>query len=240
MAQDNVDGFVGRIYKSPSGQMMPYRLFIPPGYKKANKYPLVLWLHGGGGSGSDNLRQIQGDQIPGTHTWTKPENQAKHPAFVFVPQSARSWDNTGVTGVLADNQGSELTPELALVLEILDSLKMEFSIDSKRLYVAGQSLGGFGTWNLITKKPGVFAAAIPLCGGGNPALAANVKRMPIWSFQGDADRAPFLDSNRRMIAAIRGAGGKPRYTEYPGVGHEIWERVFKEPDLVDWLFNQHR
>jgi predicted peptidase len=239
MAQDKVNGFVARVYKSPSGQTMPYRLFIPPGYRKSLRYPLILWLHGGGGSGSDNLRQIQGDQIPGTHTWTKPENQAKHPAFVLVPQSDQGWDFTGSSSA-AGYHDSTLSPALVLVLGMLDSLKVEFSLDTKRLYVAGQSIGGFGTWNLITKKPDVFAAAIPLCGGGDPALGANVTQMPIWAFQGDADNATFRDSNRAMIAAIRKAGGKPRYTEYRGVGHEIWDKVFKEPDLVSWLFNQHK
>jgi predicted peptidase len=126
------------------------------------------------------------------------------------------------------------------VLDLLDALRKEFHIDTHRLYVAGQSNSGFGTWNLITKEPGVFAAAIILCGGGNPELAGNVKEMPIWSFQGDMDNRTFLDGNRSMIAAIKKAGGNPRYTEYAGMGHEIWDRVFKEPGLVDWLFAQHK
>jgi len=129
--------------------------------------------------------------------------------------------------------------QLNQVIGILDSLKMEFHIDSRRIYVAGQSMGGFGAWNLITKEPDVFAAAIILCGGGSPALAPNVTHLPIWSFQGDKDLS-FLNSNRNMIAAIRKAGGSPRYTEYPGMGHEIWDRVFKEPGLVEWLFAQHK
>src|SRR6476646_4667893 len=85
---DNVDGFIARLHHGRSGRTMPYRLFIPPGYKKSNKYPLIMWLHGAGGIGSDNLRQIQGDQIPGTHLWARPEIQAQHPAFIVVPQSS--------------------------------------------------------------------------------------------------------------------------------------------------------
>src|ERR1700674_4103319 len=81
-AQSNKDGFIARTYINASRQTMPYRLFIPPEYEKEKKYPLILWLHGAGGAGKDNLRQISEDQIPGTHTWTKPEIQAKYPAFV--------------------------------------------------------------------------------------------------------------------------------------------------------------
>jgi predicted peptidase len=240
MSQNEVDGFVARVYQQ-QGQTMPYRLFIPPRYEKSRKYPVIVWLHGGGGTGTDNLRQIQKDQVPGTRIWTTAANQTKHPAFVVVPQTTTGWDMTGSSAPNADRPDErQLTSALVQVLGILDALKMEFPIDSNRLYVAGQSIGGFGTWNLITKKPGVFAAAIILSGGGNADLAGNVKDMPIWSFQGDADGPAFLNSNRNMIAAVRKAGGKPRYTEYPGMRHEIWDRVFKEPDLVEWLFAQHK
>jgi predicted peptidase len=159
--------------------------------------------------------------------------------------AARSRDFTGglssVSSDKSDRQReSQLTPELLQVLAIVDSLREEFHIDSQRLYVAGQSLGGFGTWNLITKKPDIFAAAIVLCGGGSAALAPNARHVPIWSFQGDADASIFVDSNRRMIEALKKAGGNPRYTEYKGAGHEIWDRVFKEPNLLEWLFAQHK
>jgi predicted peptidase len=242
MGQDQLDGFVARVYKHAS-QVMPYRLYIPPTYEKSQKYPLIVWLHGAGGAGTDNLRQIQGDQVPGTRTWTTTSNQTKHPAFVVVPQTISGWDSTGAAaalGVPETAEATQLTSSLVHVLAIVETVEKEFHIDSKRLYIAGQSLGGFGTWNLITKKPGVFAAAIILCGGGNPGLAGNVKRMPIWSFQGDMDDAVFVKSNRNMIAAIRKLGGNPKYTEYPGIGHDIWNRVFSEPDLVEWLFAQHR
>src|SRR5262245_49824799 len=90
MAHSRIDGVEGRIYKNGAGRTMPYRLFIPDRYDKTKVYPLVLWLHGGGGIGNDNLRQISEDQIPGTRIWAKAENQALHPAFVLVPQSPQA------------------------------------------------------------------------------------------------------------------------------------------------------
>jgi len=234
MAQNNVDGFVARVYKDQSQQAMPYRVFIPKGYDQSQKYPLVLWLHGAGSVGRDNLKQISSASRPGTHIWTTPENQAKHPAFVVAPQCPQN------VGCWDDGRTNEPGPHLLLVLKILESLRTEFSIDSERIYVAGQSMGGYGTWDLITKRPDLFAAAVPLCGGGNVALAAAIRKMPIWAFHGDVDPTVPVEQSRTMIAAIQKAGGNPRYTEYKGVGHNVWERAFKEPGLVDWLFSQRK
>jgi predicted peptidase len=229
-AQDTIDGFTARSYNN-GREKMPYRLFVPPGYNPREKYPLVVWLHGAGGAGRDNVRQISGDQIPGTRTWTSPDRQAAHPAFVLAPQSPGGW---------ADLDHNTLGAPLVLVVGILDSLTSTFSIDSGRLYVAGQSDGGYGVWDLITKRPERFAAAIALCGGGDPARAARAAAMPIWAFHGDADEVIPVTASRQMIAALTRAGGHPRYTEYHGMGHDIWTRAFAEPGLVDWLFAQHK
>jgi predicted peptidase len=228
-AQDSVDGFVARMYRA-GHETMPYRLFIPAGYDAQKKYPLIMWLHGAGGMGRDNLRQISGDQIPGTRTWTTPDHQARYPAFVLVPQSQGDW---------ADVNRDRLGDSLALAVRILDVLTSEFSIDPRRLYVAGQSNGGYGVWDLITKRPELFAAAVPVCGGGDPARATRIVTVPVWAFHGAADTNIPVTASRQMVAAIRKAGGHPRYTEYPGAGHDIWTRALAEPGLIDWLFAQH-
>ena len=230
-AQDNVDGFVARVFSNVVRRTMPYRLFIPENYNKEKKYPLVLWLHGAGGAGSDNLRQIQEDQILGTHVWTSPENQERFGAFVVAPQSMGTWTASGRT---------PLSQEMLMVLGIVDSLQSEFSIDPARLYVAGQSAGAFGVWNLIGNRPQLFAAAIAVCGGGNPSLATRFAEMPIWVFHGDRDGTVPVDESRRMVEALRKSGGKPRYAEYRSVGHDVWKLAFADPDLPEWLFSQHK
>jgi predicted peptidase len=229
-AQNVIDGFVARVYRHGS-QSMPYRLFVPPDYKSDLPYPLVLWLHGAGGAGGDNRAQIRADQTLGTHTWTKPQSQAKHPAFVLVPQSPTNWVSSGL---------DRLSPEMSLVLSILDTVRAEFNVDADRLYVAGQSDGGMGTWNVIIQRPNLFAAAIALCGGGDASRISAIVNMPIWAFHGSRDKVISVAESRRMINALRRAGGHPRYTEYPNVGHDVWTHAFAEPDLVDWLFAQHR
>ena len=227
-SQDTVDGFIGRVYKK-GAQSMPYRLFVPKLYDRSISYPLVIWLHGGGSAGDDNLGQISLDNTLGTHFWTRKENQDKHPAFVLAPQSPGGWDSNAETG---------LSAELKLVLEILDVVRKEYSIDAARIYVAGQSNGGVGAWGLITKKPGLFAAAIPLCGAGNTRIASRAAKTAVWAFHGEKDDVIPASHSRDMIAAMKRGGGNPRYTEYKGIGHDIWELVFKEPELEAWLFAQ--
>jgi predicted peptidase len=228
--QGEIDGFQARIYKTANGETMPYRLFVPRGYTGQKTYPLVLWLHGSGGAGSDNVAQVTEDQILGTHTWTEPSNQARYPAFVLAPQNPGNWVD----------RPDELSHKMLLVLAMLDSLKREFNIDPDRLYVAGQSDGGYGTWNLISQRPDLFAAAIPLCGGGEIRFAARLTRSPLWVFHGRSDHVVPVAESRNMINAIRKAGGHPKYTEYPAVGHDVWKHAFAEPELVPWLFAQHK
>src|ERR1041385_1620749 len=230
-AQAPVDGFVARIYRTGGRQSMPYRLFIPANYQQETRYPLVFWLHGAGGAGTDNRAQISGDQIPGTRTWTKPQNQIKYPAFVLAPQSPTNWVSSGL---------DRLSPEMSLVLAIVEQVRSEFSIDPGRIYVAGQSDGGIGTWNVITQRPNLFAAAIPLCGGGDSARAAVIANVSVWAFHGARDNDISVAESRRMINAVQRAGGHPRYTEYANVGHDVWTRAFSEPELVDWLRSEER
>jgi predicted peptidase len=226
-----VGEFIARMHQTAAGTM-PYRLYIPRNYTPQQRYPLILWLHGGGGSGNDNARQIAGDQVPGTRTWITPARQRDHPAFVLVPQT--------VGPLWADAHSPELGPELTKVIQILDAISSEFSTDPRRVYALGQSIGGSGVWSLISNAPERFAAAIILCPNpGDLTRASRAAQMPIWIFQGDGDGLR-VEGSRALVAALRAAGGRPRYTEYPHVGHDIWTRVFAEPQIVPWLFAQRR
>ncbi len=228
-AQKNI--FLPDLYRSASGQTMPFRLFIPRGYDKSKKYPLVLWLHGGAGRGDDNLKQISGGNTIGSHIWTRRENQAKYPCFVVAPQCPDD-------ELWATLDTAKPTKQLQLVIELIQGLRKRYSIDAQKLYVAGQSIGGFGAWSLISGHPQMFAAAIPICGGGDESDAGKLASVAIWAFHGEKDEAVNVERSRKIIAAIRRAGGTPRYTEYKGAGHVIWDRVFSERDLLPWVFAQ--
>ncbi|MBI3940529.1 MAG: dienelactone hydrolase family protein [Acidobacteria bacterium] len=228
LAESGSTPFLARTYRTAAGQAMPYRLFVPRNYDRRREYPLAVWLHGSGGRGSDNRMQISEDNQTGSHIWTKPENQARYPCFVLVPQGD-SWHQP---------DSWEPSPELELVVKIIDSLEKEYNIDRGRVYLAGQSMGGIGTWAMIIAYPKMFAAAVPICGGGDPSRASVIVDVPIWAFHGDQDRSVSVEQSRNIVAAIRQAGGKPRYSEYKGADHDIWNRVFREPELMPWVFSQ--
>jgi len=226
------DPFEARVYRDASGGQLEYRLLKPEPYDATKKYPLVVFLHGSGERGTDNLAQLKNGvrELLGS-----PEARAKYPCFYMVPQSPPndSWGRAGYpeTGV---------TDASRRVLETIEGLQKEFSIDAARLYIGGLSMGGFGTWDLISRYPDLFAAAFPICGGGVPARTPLVKDLPIWVFHGGADPTVPPKMSQDMVEALEKAGGKPKYTEYPGVGHNSWTSAFKEPQLLEWMFAQKR
>jgi predicted peptidase len=227
-------GFLARSYHSAGGETMQYRLFVPPGHSAARKYPIVLWLHGANGRGSDNLRQISDGNFLGTHVWTAPEIQDKDPVFVLAPQveDTKTWSRPHV------NTGVPIS--LRLALEILNTIEKEYSIDRGREYIAGQSMGGEGVWAALATAPGRFAAAIPLCSDGFDDEIEPDAKVPVWIFQGDADPIVSVERARKWVAALRQAGGSPKYTEVPGIGHNVWDTAFANTDAATWLLSQRR
>ena len=114
-------------------------------------------------------------------------------------------------------------------------------VDLSRVYAAGISMGGYGTWELITRRPEVFAAAVPVCGSGIPDMADKLVNMGIWAFHGEADGTVPPQGTRDMEAAIKAAGGtKMKATYFPGVGHDSWIPAYKTEGLMNWLFSQKK
>ncbi|MBN2780677.1 MAG: prolyl oligopeptidase family serine peptidase, partial [Candidatus Marinimicrobia bacterium] len=130
---------------------------------------------------------------------------------------------------------------LSLVTELLGALQKELPVDPRRLYVTGLSMGGYGTWDLISRMPEMFAAAAPVCGGGDEKQASRLTELPVWVFHGADDTTVPPQRSRNMVDAIRAAGGKKiRYTEYPGVGHGSWKPAYADPKLMKWMFRQRK
>jgi len=229
------DKFEARTHKSD--RVMPYRLFRP---EAAGKLPLVVYLHGSGGLGDDNLKQLAFGNIFGTRLWLLPENQKRFPCYVLAPQTDRGW----IRYDFSEQPAKEL-PGFGdgnrLALEIVDALRREFAIDEHRIYVAGNSMGGAGVWNMLANRQHFFAAAVICCGGISPDDGTGSVETPLWDFHGDADQIVPVSSSRDRIAARRKAGGHPLYTEYAGVDHDgATKLAFTEPELVKWVFAQRR
>jgi predicted peptidase len=218
---------------------MPYRLFKP---EATGRLPLVVYLHGSGGQGDDNLKQLGLGNIFGTRVWLLRENQKKFPCYVLAPQSDRGWARYDPAKL--EKGVYEMVPGMGQgagkALEVIDALRKELAIDDQRIYVMGQSMGGGGTWNMITNRPNFFAAAVSCCGSITPEDGTGSVETPVWNFHGDADQTVPVSISRERMAARRKVGGHPLSTEYAGVDHNVWEWAFTEPALVTWLFAQRR
>ncbi len=231
------DDFSAGVYKSADGLSLNYRLLLPKNYDPSRQYPFVLFFHGAGERGDDNRTQLR----VAVGVFAQPANREKFPCFVVAPQcpAGKQWVNVP-WGDDSEVQPAEPSESMRLAMELFDQLQNKYNVDPKRLYVTGLSMGGFGTWDAITRWPDRFAAAIPVCGGGDEKQAYKVAKLPLWAFHGAVDTVVKTHRSRDMIAAIKQAGGNPKYTEYPGVGHDLWQRVYGEPELLPWLFSQSR
>lgn len=231
--------FEFHVHKDAAGHKLPYRLMKPANYKADGsvKYPLVLFLHGAGERGSDNVLTL----IHGMRDFAKAETRTKYPCFVVVPQCSdgKRWVEVDWSKD-SHQQLPDDSESMKLVLELLTTLQHTYQIDDRRLYATGLSMGGYGVWDLITRYPDKFAAAAPICGGGDEAVAARAAKVPVWAFHGDSDTAVKPERSRNMINALIKAGGQPIYTEYIGVGHDSWSRAYSDPRLMEWMFAQHR
>jgi len=225
--------FRKRVYAGKSGLKMPYRLFIPPQYDSAKKYPLIVWFHGGSGRGSDNESQIAGENEKGAHLWTTPQSQAVFPAFVLAPQCPKNenW---------SDPDLNEINTQLQMALDILAGAQKDYSIDADRVYLVGQSMGGLAVWTLLQKFPQQWAAAVVVASYDNFTNPRGIARVPLWIFQSDMDRTVPVDLIREMVKQLKKSGGAPRYTEYHKLKREVWEEAFEEPELRTWVSNQKR
>lgn len=226
-----------RAYIGAAGTLLPYRLLKPEAYDARQLYPLVLFLHGGGERGDDNEKQL----IHGVPQFLRPSLRKQHPSFLVAPQcSARvQWVDADWSAP-AHHMPAKPTEPTHLTLELLDVLAREFSIDGRRIYVTGLSMGGFGAWDMCARRPELFAAAVPVCGGGDEATAAMIAKIPQWAFHGAKDDVVNPARSRNMIEALQKAGGAPRYTEYPDIGHDSWNPAYRDPNLYEWLFAQRR
>jgi predicted peptidase len=233
------DPYAKRTFAGAGGATLPYRLLAPEAPAAGKRYPLVVFLHGAGERGTNNESQL-------THCardFAKPEVRAHHPCFVVAPQcpNDRKWCEVDWGDPKPHLTPKEPSVPMGLLLALLPQLMQELPVDPARVYVTGLSMGGFGTWDLVTRQPALFAAAAPICGGGDVTAAPALATLPIWIFHGGDDGVVKTVRSQLMIAALKQAGSTvAKYTEYPGVGHGSWGKAFAEPEFFSWMFAQQR
>lgn len=212
---------------------LPYGFLEPLKPVAGQKYPLVIFLHGASERGDDNDKHIKHIQLLFNYNVFN-----KYPCYVIAPQCPEG----EVWSTLMNGRPFSAVPTrpMQMVIQLMEKTMESYPIDPARIYVTGLSMGGFGTWDLMARFPDRFAAAVPVCGGGDVATAPKIKHIPVWVFHGAEDEIVPPELSRKMVAALRNAGGLPGHTEYPGVAHSSWHQAYREPHLMPWLWKQKR
>jgi len=231
----------GILFRTASVEGVSYRyeVYVPPNWTAAKAWPVILFLHGIG------------------HRGTYPANSSESvlaKLFLGYQKSLQAI----IVFPRCPEDATWIEPRMEkLELAALDQSIHEFHGDTSRVYLTGLSMGGYGAWYLALRNPGRFAAIAPICGGIRvpksvplPAVssaadpyadvAARIGHTPVWIFHGGADPVIDVSESRNMAAALKAAGGKVRYTEYPGVGHNSWNKAYSDPRLFPWLLSQSR
>ncbi len=215
-----------------SESTIPYRLILPENYDETKEYPMIVFFHGAGERGNDNELQF-------FHCVQYIYDNTPEPCIIVAPQCPlnHQWvDTPWVNGAYSVDNVPE-SNEMKAVVELIADLQTEYSVDSDRIYAAGISMGGFATWDALMRHNDLFAAGIPVCGGGDISKAELLKETPIFTFHAVNDTAVPVSGTRDTVNAIKNAGGeKIEYTEYTTGGHGIWNQAFATEGLLDNLF----
>ena len=236
-AQTTAEQTTAEVFKAADGATLNVRVHMPPAPSEGKKLPIVLFLHGAGERGSDNALQLK----HGIDSLTRYGKNANDPAILLVPQcpAEKSWVDAAWSAP-AHTMTKQAAVPLRLALDMLRAKMATLPVDPARVYVTGISMGGYGTWDAIQREPDLFAAALPICGGGDIAMASVIRHIPIWTFHGDKDTAVPVSRSRDMVKALEAGGGNIRYREYPEAGHDVWTRTYNDTDVLTWFFAQRK
>lgn len=240
-AQTSMEAYEREVFIK-GGDSLPYRILYPPNFDKNQQYPLVLFLHGAGERGRNNESQL----LNGGQLFL--EKQKEFPAIVIFPQAPKEdyWAKVEVKRDTIPYQFNfkneeEPTKALHLVMALLNSVISEGYIDKNKIYVGGLSMGGMGTFEIISRQPETFAAAFAICGGADPAIAEKYPEgFNIWIFHGEKDDVVLPEYSKTMAREINSRGGNAKLSLYPNDNHNSWDSAFAEPYLLKWLFSHER
>lgn len=242
-AQD-LNQYEKKVYASPSGQPLPYRILYPENYDRAKKYPLILVLHGGGERGNDNEKQL----THGAKLFVSEENRKNFQAIVIVPQcpldsywAAAQIDRTTSPFTITIDYSKPEPIALQSAIALVQKISKEEGVDKKRIYITGLSMGGMGTYEAVYRYPKLFAAAMPICGAGDAArYDKRVAKVPFRVFHGSVDAVVDVKKSQQMVEKLKSLNASVTYTEYLNVNHNSWDNAFAEPDFLSWMFSKKR
>jgi len=221
------------------GKVLPYRILYPENYDKNKKYPLLLLLHGAGERGKDNEKQL----VHGSKLFITPENRKNFPAIVVFPQCPEEsfWavikvDRTVQPPKFEFDYTAEPNWPLAAANALVKKLSNEEGVDKARVYISGLSMGGMGTFESVYRNPDLYAAALPICGGGDVNhYDKRIVKTAFWVFHGAADPVVNVKLSQEMVEKLKSLKAEVKYSEYPGVNHNSWDNAFAEKDYLSWM-----
>jgi len=227
-----------------NGNTLPYRILYPENYDKNKKYPLLLFLHGAGERGKDNEKQLGW----GAKLFITEENRKNFPAIILLPQCPEEsfWAVTKIdrsTTPFKIEFDYSATPNWPLVAanELVKKLSNEEGVDKSRIYISGLSMGGMGTFESVYRYPDLYAAALPICGGGDVnRYDKRVAKVPFWVFHGAADAVVNVKLSQEMVEKLKSLKAEVKYSEYPGVNHDSWNNAFAEPEYLSWMLKHKK
>lgn len=207
---------------------------------------MVLFLHGAGERGNDNVAQLTW----GSKLFLQGNARRRYASIVVFPQCPQDsyWSNV-IRGT--DNKGRQTfefqaggapTKAMDLLMDLEKQLLQTMPVDTSKIYVMGLSMGGMGTFEIVRRMPNTFAAAIPICGGADTTTAKDIRKTAFWVFHGSNDDVVPVHFSQDMIRKLQGFynAADMQYTEYPGTGHNSWEKAFAEPELLPWLYSNRK
>lgn len=219
------------------GHTQPYRLYLPDSIRPDENLPLVLFLHGAGERGNDNETQL----LHGVNHFMDANFRKEYRFILVAPQCPEDARWVEVDWTLASHKMPvRISVPLELSFALIDSIIKLLPVDSNRVYITGLSMGGFGTWDAMQRRPGFFAAAMPICGGGDLGQACSMVGTPIRAFHGKLDHLVIPARTINMVNAVNQCGGSAECVIFPNLGHLCWEQVYSNVENLRWLFAQKR
>jgi predicted peptidase len=228
LAEDKpATGFVDKKFKNADGSESPYVVFVPKDYDGTKEYPVILFLHGAGETKNPTAKKEGKKPVEVGIGPAIKKREKDFPFIVVIPRAEGFGWGAG-------------SANAKRALAMLDEMMKEYKVDPERQYLSGLSMGGMGTWSIAAAHPDRWAAIVPICGPGDAKTAEKIKDIPTWGFVGDKDSEKIVSGMKGMIEALEKAGAKPKYTVYPGVGHNSWDAAYGTDELYKWLLEQKK
>ncbi len=226
------------------GDTLPYRILFPKGYDPSGTYPVLFFLHGAGERGNDNEKQL----LHGGTLFLADSIRDAFPAIVVFPQCPADsyWSNVDIRSQSGGDRefffrtGGKPSKGMGLFIRLVAHVLKSEAVDEQRVYVGGLSMGAMGTFEVLRRKPKVFAAAFAICGGDHTSNVRKYAHIPLWIFHGEQDDVVPPTHSHVIVSELKRVGANPKYTFYPTANHNSWDAAFAEPDLLPWLFSQTR